>query len=172
MVAAKANRREREDVRKVGLVVRVSTDIQASNPEGSLTTQLQRRRQQVAYKRDTIGEPWEEAAVYELRGVSGKDSVRSPEFQRPFEDIEAGRVNTVICTALSRLCRSLRDFLDLLEVLDEQGVEFCSLKEQFDTTTPHGRLIMTILMALAQFEREQTSERTHDAVVARTERGL
>ncbi len=172
MVAMKANRREREDVRKVGLVVRVSTDMQAANPEGSLVTQLQRLRQQVAYKRDTIGEPWEEAAVYELRGVSGKDSVRSPEFLRLFEDIRAGRVNTIICTALSRLCRSLRDFLDLLEVLDEHGVEFCSLKEQFDTTTPHGRLIMTILMALAQFEREQTSERTHDAVVARTERGL
>ena len=172
MVAAKARSRERADVRRVGLVVRVSTDIQASNPEGSLVTQLQRLRQQVAYKRDTVGEPWEEAAVYELRGVSGKDSVRSPEFQRLFEDIETGRVNTIICTALSRLCRSLRDFLDLLEVLDEHGVEFCSLKEQFDTTTPHGRLIMTILMALAQFEREQTSERTRDAVVARTERGL
>jgi site-specific DNA recombinase len=165
-------RQQREDVRRVGLVVRVSTDIQASNPEGSLVTQLQRLRQQVAYKRDTIGEPWEEAAVYELRGISGKDSVRSPEFQRLFEDIEAGRVNTIICTALSRLCRSLRDFLDLLEVLEEHGVEFCSLKEQFDTTTPHGRLIMTILMALAQFEREQTSERTRDAVIARAERGL
>ena len=159
-------------MRRVGLVVRVSTDIQASNPEGSLVTQLQRLRQQVAYKRDTIGEPWEEAAVYELRGVSGKDSVRSPEFQRLFADIESGRVNTIVCTALSRLCRSLRDFLDLLEVLEEHGVEFCSLKEQFDTTTPHGRLIMTILMALAQFEREQTSERTRDAVIARTERGL
>ena len=60
MVAAKVSRRERDDVRRVGLVVRVSTDIQASNPEGSLVTQLQRLRQQVAYKRDTIGEPWEE----------------------------------------------------------------------------------------------------------------
>ena len=172
MVAARVARQQREDVRRVGLIVRVSTDIQASNPEGSLVTQLQRLRQQVAYKRDTIGEPWEEAAVYELRGVSGKDSVRSPEFQRLFEDIESGRVNTIVCTALSRLCRSLRDFLDLLEVLNEHEVEFCSLKEQFDTTTPHGRLIMTILMALAQFEREQTSERTRDAVVARAERGL
>ena len=153
-------------------MVRVSTDIQAANPEGSLTTQLQRLRQHVAYKRDTIGEPWEEASVYELRGVSGKDSVRSPEFQRLFADIRAGRVNTVACTSLSRLCRNLRDFLDLLEMLEEHGVEFCSLKEQFDTTTPHGRLIMTILMALAQFEREQTSDRTRDAVVARAERGL
>ena len=172
MVTAIENGRERQESRRAGLIVRVSTDIQAANPEGSLTTQLQRLRQHVAYKRDTIGEPWEEAAVYELRGVSGKDSVRSPEFQRLFEDINAGRVNTIVCTALSRLCRNLRDFLDLLELLDEKGVQFCSLKEQFDTTTPHGRLIMTILMALAQFEREQTSERTRDAVIARAERGL
>ena len=172
MVAAIESGRERQEARRAGLIIRVSTDIQAANPEGSLTTQLHRLRQHVAYKRDTIGEPWEEAAVYELRGVSGKDSVRSPEFQRLFDDINAGRVNTIVCTALSRLCRNLRDFLDLLELLDEKGVQFCSLKEQFDTTTPHGRLIMTILMALAQFEREQTSERTRDAVVARAERGL
>ncbi|MGE0227527.1 MAG: recombinase family protein, partial [Dehalococcoidia bacterium] len=171
MVVAKA-RRQREDVRRVGLVVRVSTDMQASNPEGSLTTQLQRLRQQVAYKRDTVGEPWEEAAVYELRGVSGKDSARSPEFERMFEDIRAGRVNTVICTALSRFCRNVRDFLELMELFHEHGVEFCSLKEQVDTTTAGGRLMTTVLMALAQFEREQTSERTRDAVVARTERGL
>lgn len=57
MVAVKANRREREEIRKVGVVVRVSTDMQAANPEGSLVTQLQRLRQQVVYKRDTIGSP-------------------------------------------------------------------------------------------------------------------
>lgn len=146
--------------------------MQAANPEGSLITQLQRLRQHLAYKRDAVGERWEEAAVYELRAVSGKDSVRSPEFARLFDDIRAGRVNTIVCTALSRICRNLRDFLDLLEVLEEHGVEFCSLKEQFDTTTTHGRLLMTILMALAEFEREQTAERTSDAMQARSERGL
>ena len=109
-----AKAKSRDDARRVGLVVRVSTDIQAANPEGSLTTQLKRLRQQIAYKRDTVGEPWEEAAVYELRAISGKDSVRSPQFRRLFQDIEAGRVNTIICTSLSRVCRSLRDFLDLL----------------------------------------------------------
>ena len=131
---AKAKSRERDDVRRVRLVVRVSTGVQAANPEGNLTTQLQRLRQQIAYKRDTVGEPWEEAAVYELRGISGKDSVRSPEFQRLFENIASGRVNTVICTAL-RLCRSLRDFLDLLEVLDEYRVEFSALVDRYGGAT-------------------------------------
>ena len=54
----------------------------------------------------------------------------------------------------------------------QHNVEFVSLKEKYDTTTAQGRLFVTILMALAQFEREQTSERTRDAAQARSERGL
>lgn len=157
---------------RAGLVVRVSTDMQARNPEGSLTTQLQRLRDHLAYKRDVAGELWEEVAVYELKAVSGKDSVRSPQFKRLFADIEAGRVNTVMFTALARLCRSVRDFLQLVEFLQAHDANFVSLKEDYDTTTAHGRLIMTIVMALAEFEREQTSERTRDATAARSERGL
>src|SRR5450759_2391371 len=94
--------------RRVGLVVRVSTDHQAANEEGSLKTQLQRLRQHIDYKNSVGSEGWSEAAVYELRAVSGKDSVRSDEFKHLFADIEAGRVNTVAFTALARLCRSVR----------------------------------------------------------------
>lgn len=158
--------------RRVGLVVRVSTDHQAANEEGSLKTQLQRLRQHIDYKNSVGSEGWSEAAVYELRAVSGKDSVRSDEFKRLFADIEAGRVNTVAFTALARLCRSVRDFLQFVAFLESHRANFVSLKEDYDTTTAHGRLIMTIVMALAEFEREQTSERTRDAFQARSERGL
>ncbi len=158
--------------RRAGLIVRVSTDHQANSQEGSLKTQLQRLRQHLAYKNSVGNEPWSEAAVYELRAVSGKDSVRSDEFKRLFADIEAGRVNTVMFTALSRLCRSVRDFLQFVEFLESHNANFVSLKEDYDTTTAHGRLIMTIVMALAEFEREQTAERTRDAFKARSERGL
>ncbi len=65
--------------RKVGLVTRVSTDIQASNDEGSLRTQLQRLRQHISYKRDACAEDWQEVRVYELRAISGKHSMRRPE---------------------------------------------------------------------------------------------
>jgi site-specific DNA recombinase len=157
--------------RRVALVVRVSTDHQASNPEGSLTTQLQRLRQHLQYK-NGLGEVWDEVAVYELRAVSGKDSVRSDEFKLLYAEIESGRVNTVAFTALARLCRSVKDFLQFVAFLQEHGANFVSLKEDYDTTTAHGRLIMTIVMALAEFEREQTSERTRDAFKARSDRGL
>lgn len=156
----------------VGDVLRVSTDRQAHNEEGSLKNQLQRLRQHIDYKSVTCGEDWKEVAVYELKGISGKNSMRSPEFERLFADIRAGRVNTVLCTALDRICRSVKDFLWFFEFLRDNGAEFVSLKENYDTTTAQGRMFATMMMVLAQFEREQTSERTQEAVAARAERGL
>ena len=158
--------------RAAGLVVRVSTDRQAQNEEGSLKNQLQRLRQHVEYKTNVAGEDWTEAAVYELKAISGKDSMRSAEFERLFADIRSGRINTVLCTSLDRICRSVRDFLHFFEVLSTHNVEFVCLKQNYDTTSPQGKLFVTIMMALAEFEREQTAERTRDAAHARAERGL
>ena len=158
--------------RRVGLVTRVSTDLQAANPEGSLTTQLQRLRQHIDYKRSVAGEDWIEAAVYELRGISGKDSARSSQFEAIYSDVRSGSVNTILCTSLERVCRSVKDFLAFFEFLNDHGAEFVCLKQNYDTTSPQGKLFVTIMMALAEFEREQTSERTRDATLARAERGL
>ena len=158
--------------KRVALVLRVSTDRQARNEEGSLKNQIQRLRQHIEYKSITCGENWTEAAVYELKGVSGKNSMRSPEFERLFADIRAGRVNTVLCTALDRICRSVKDFLWFFEFLQDNQAEFVSLKENYDTTTAQGKMLITIIMVLAQFEREQDSERTSEAAAARAERGL
>jgi site-specific DNA recombinase len=71
-----------------------------------------------------------------------------------------------------RICRSVKDFLHFFEVLNEYAVEFVCLKQNYDTTTPQGRLFVTMMMALAQFEREQTAERTRDSTAARADRGL
>jgi site-specific DNA recombinase len=156
----------------VALVTRVSTDRQASNPEGSLKTQLQRLRAHLDYKNATDEEDWVEVGVYELKGISGKVSMGTEEYAQIFADIRAGRVNTILCAALERLCRSVKDFLWFFEFINEYGVEFVCLKQKYDTTTPQGKLFVTIMIALAEFEREQTSERTRDAVLARAERGL
>ncbi len=177
MVTATAARPARngqapEPSRLVAIVARVSTDRQAASEEGSLKNQLQRLRQHVEYKRNAAGEDWREVEVYELRAISGKDSMRSEEFQRLFADIRSGRINTILCTALDRICRSVKDFLNFFEFLNEHGVEFVCLKQNYDTTTPQGRLFVTIMMALAEFEREQTSDRTREATAARAERGL
>jgi site-specific DNA recombinase len=160
-----------DTVRTTLLITRVSTPRQAANDEGSLVNQLQRLRSYIQY-RVSCGESWQEVAVIELRGVSGKDSVRSDEFQPVFEKIRTGSANTVICPALDRVCRSVAHFLGLFEFLREHGVEFISLREQFDTTSPQGRFVATILMALAQLEREITAQRTSEAMADRAVRGL
>ena len=153
------------------LITRVSTARQAENDEGSLKNQLQRLRGYMEFKR-TCGEDWREVSVIELRAISGKDSVRSPEFQPVFEQVREGRANTVLCPTLDRVCRSVADFLALFEFLNQHGVEFISLRENFDTTTPQGQFVATVLMAMAQMEREITSQRTSEAMSDRAERGL
>jgi site-specific DNA recombinase len=160
-------------MKKCGFIIRVSTDRQAANEEGSLKNQLQRLRAHLEYKNNVCsGETWVEVEVYLLKAVSGKDSLRSKEFARAFEDMRSGRINTVACTALDRICRSVRDFLNFFEILKQADVEFVCLKQNYDTTTPQGKLFTTMMMALAEFEREQTSERNRDATLARAERGL
>ncbi|MCU0666888.1 MAG: recombinase family protein [Candidatus Omnitrophica bacterium] len=161
-----------ETNKRCGFVIRVSTDKQARNPEGSLTNQLQRLQAHVEYKNTACDEHWVEAGRYILKGVSGKDSIRSPEFAQLFADMESGKVNTVICTALDRISRSVKDFLNFFEVLTKYNVEFVCLKQNYDTTSSQGKLFITIMMALAEFERTQTSERNRDATIARAERGL
>jgi len=109
--------------------------------------------------------------VYEERGRSGKDTNR-PEFQRLHKDIEDGLIEVVACTELSRISRSVIDFLKFVKFLEEHRCDFLCLKQNFDTTTSHGKLLITITVALAQFERELTSERTKAAFLARARRGI
>jgi site-specific DNA recombinase len=158
-------------VRNVLLITRVSTLRQADNDEGSLVNQLQRLRGYLNYRRST-GQVWNEVDVIELKGISGKDSIRSPEFQPVFDAILNGRANAVLCPALDRVCRNVADFLYLFAFLNHHDVEFISLRENFDTTTPQGQAFATIIMTLAQMEREITSLRTASAMADRAQRGL
>lgn len=111
------------------------------------------------------------ARIYRDEGFSGGNTDR-PEFQRLLRDIRKGLVDKIVFTELSRVSRSVRDFLDLTEEFRDADVEFVSLREKFDTSSPHGRLLITILMALNQFEREQTMLRTKLNMRSRSERGL
>jgi hypothetical protein len=135
-----AEDRPQQQVRRAALVTRVSTDRQAMTVEGSLKNRLQRLRQHIEYKRTACAEEWVEAKVCGLKAISGKDSLRSQEFQGLFADIRSGRVNTILCTALDRISRSVKDLLNFFEILNQHGVEFVCLKQNYDTTTPQGML--------------------------------
>ena len=109
--------------------------------------------------------------VYTDKGFSGKNTKR-PDFQRMFDDIKAGKIEKVIVYKLDRFSRSLLDFYESWEILERHNVEFCSTKENFDTSTPFGKAMMGILMVFAQMERETIAERVRDNYAHRHALGL
>jgi DNA invertase Pin-like site-specific DNA recombinase len=99
------------------------------------------------------------AKVYAEK-VSGAKSDR-PELAKVLRRLEAGDV--LVVTRLDRLARSTRDLLNILDAIGKAGADFRSLGDAWaDTTTPHGRLMLTVLGGLAEFERELILARTGD----------
>ncbi|MDM1708929.1 recombinase family protein [Thiopseudomonas alkaliphila] len=93
-----------------------------------------------------------------------------PELQRMMDKLRAGDV--VIVTRLDRLARSTRDLLALVEQIHETGATFKSLSEPWaDTTTPAGKMVMTIFAGVAEFERSLIAERTTAGIKEAKKRG-
>ncbi len=156
---------------KIGLYLRVSTDEQAARHEGSLDNQKHRLMSFVDIK--NVQDPaWGKVVeTYVDDGISAKDTKR-PEFQRMMRDIRKGKINLILVTDLARLSRNILDFCILLEDLKKASAKFLSIKEQFDTTTAAGEMMVFNMINLAQFERKQTSERVSMNFHARALRGL
>jgi site-specific DNA recombinase len=107
---------------------------------------------------------------YDDGGYSG-GSMDRPALRRLLAEVEAGRVDTVVVYKVDRLSRSLLDFSRIIGTLDEHGVSFVSVTQQFNTTTSMGRLTLNILLSFAQFERETIAERTRDKMSAARRKG-
>lgn len=93
--------------------------------------------------------------------VSGKDMNR-PELQKMLEFVREG--DTVYIHDFSRLARSTKDLLDIVEQLENKGVHLVSNKENIDTSTPTGKLLLTVLASINQFERENLLERQREGI--------
>ena len=96
-----------------------------------------------------------------LDKLSGKDTDR-PQFQAMLEFAREG--DTVYVSEFSRLARSTKDLLDIVQRLKEKQVQVISLKESFDTSTPAGELAMTMFAAIATFERKIMLERQREGI--------
>jgi len=107
---------------------------------------------------------------YDDSGFSGSTLDR-PALTRLRTDTAAGKVDCVVVYRSDRLSRSIRDFLELMEEFDRHGVTFVSVSEQFDTSTPGGRMHRNMLLTFAQYERELIAERTRDKVHAARRKG-
>ena len=154
-----------------GLYLRVSTERQAQIKEGSLDTQLGTLKKFCEIKSSHGTEEWEVAEVYREEGKSGKNTDR-PEYQKMIQDIKQGKLNVILCTKIDRIHRSLMDFYRLHELLEKHNVAFVSLNENWDTSTPMGRFGLKLTLAVAELEREQTSQRTREKLAWRAEEGL
>ena len=100
--------------------------------------------------------------------LSGKDTKR-PQLKALMEIVQSG--DTVIVESISRFARSTKDLLELMENLSKKAVAFISQKESIDTTTPSGRLMLTIFAAVAELEREYLRDRQREGIEIAKQRG-
>jgi site-specific DNA recombinase len=136
--------------------VRVSTDQQADRGV-SLQAQTERVRAMATVQ-------GAELVDIEVDGGESAKSMKRPGLQRILAMVEAGAVQAVIVAKLDRLTRSVKDMCSLLELFEKRKVALISVAESLDTGSAAGRLVITIMGAVSQWEREAIGERTREAL--------
>lgn len=111
-----------------------------------------------------------EYIIYEDEGFSGKN-INRPKFKQLLDDIKSKKIELLICYRLDRISRNVADFSSTLELLQQNNVDFISIKEQFDTSTPMGRAMIYIASVFAQLERETIAERVKDNMMQMAKAG-
>jgi site-specific DNA recombinase len=141
--------------RRVALYARVSSEDQAT--AGTIENQVQ------------FFERWSELNALTVAGTYLDDGVRGviPWTERPgtlhlLADVRAGLVDEVVVYRVDRIGRDLRVIMDAIAALEERGVKLRSMTEPFDTSTPSGSLIISILAAFAGFERQSILARAQE----------
>lgn len=92
-----------------------------------------------------------------------------PELTKLLDRITEG--DTVVVESLSRLGRSTKDLIELTEIFQSKGVNLVSLKEAIDTNSSTGKLLFTLMSAIAQFERDVIADRTREGLKSARARG-
>ena len=138
---------------RAGLYERVSTDEQAKHGY-SIKTQI-----------DALEEYCEKNQMkivdhYTDDGVSGgKPAFKRPQMSRLLEDIKAGKIDIVLFTKIDRWFRNTPEYFKTQEILEQHGVQWKAIWEDYDTTSANGRLSVSVFLSISQHERERTAER-------------
>ena len=148
------------------IYTRVSTDIQAEKEFSSCESQEQKIRSFVNSQNN-----WQVFKIYSDAGYTGANTNR-PALQELLSDLKKEKIDIVLVYKIDRLTRSPKDFYQLIEFFEQSKIDFISITERFDTSTPAGRLLRNIMLTFAQFERELTSERTKDKMLERAKKGM
>ena len=142
--------------RKVALYARVSTKGQDGD------NQLLRLRD-VAVRRG-----WD---FVEYSDVASGANARRPQLDAMLADAKKGKIDHIMVTKLDRLARSVTNLSEIIDNLENWGVTIEFLDQPIDTSTAMGRLLRTILGAIAEFERELISDRTKDGLARAVSQG-
>ncbi|WP_341998587.1 recombinase family protein [Microbacterium sp. LWH7-1.2] len=130
---------------------RVSTDLQIDN------TSLPEQREICEATIKARG--WELVDSYVDEGLSGTDSNR-PQWRRMLQDARDGKIDAVVVSKLDRFARKAGDAIRETDRLSEMGVDLVLVKEQIDMSTPHGKLMRTLMAGFAEMERDTIVGRT------------
>lgn len=103
-----------------------------------------------------------------IEKVSAKDTNR-PKLQEMLDFVRQG--DTIYIHDFSRLARSTKDLLEIVELLNEKGVRLISNKENVDSNTPTGKLMLTMIGAIAEFERQNLLERQREGIAIAKQQG-
>jgi DNA invertase Pin-like site-specific DNA recombinase len=133
--------------------VKVALYARVSNPEQTVETQLQ------ALWRFAEARGWEIYREYVDVGISGAKAVR-PELEALMKDAAALKFKVILVWKFDRLFRSVAHMLQALQEFSALGIDFVSMTEAIDTTTPAGKMVFTMLAAVAEFEKDLIRERT------------
>ena len=138
-----------------------------SDKSDSIKNQIRMCREYVKMKYDDISS----VSEYCDEGLTGANTNR-PELKRLLRDIEDGLIDVLAVYQLDRLSRDVRDISNIYGVLTEKRVEFISVKENIDTSTPIGKAMTYITMVFAQLERESIAARVTDNMIGLAKKGF
>ncbi len=159
-------------MKRIAAYIRVSTEEQARIQEGSLVSQKSRILEYIEFQNKREAGWGTLVEIYCDEGKSAKNMKGRPEFLRMLTDVKTGRVDLIVATELSRMNRNIKDFCEVWDLLKDHRASFATLRENFDTTTASGEMMVFNLINYAQYERKQTSERIAANWLSRSKRGL
>jgi len=151
--------------KKVAAYARVSMETERLNH--SLSAQISHYSELIQKHSD-----WQYVGVYADDGISGTGTSKRDEFRRMVEDCEAGKIDIIITKSISRFARNTVDLLNTVRHLKDLGISVRFEKEQIDSLSEDGELMLTLLASFAQEESRSISDNVKWGTIKRFQKGI